>query len=115
MFASLRWILFPFTNSIGEIILWQCLHGLSFAAYHAALMRYLRDYVPEYLRGTAIGFYYSFAVALPMGCMMPISSFIFEKMGSSAYFLMAIISLSSAFILYFSFSRKKLSLVSKYE
>lgn len=114
-FASVRWLLFPVIHTIEAIIFWQCLHALSFAAYHSALMRFLRDHVPEQLRGTALGFYYSFAVALPMGCMMPVSAYLFENFGSAAYFLMALISMAGAFLVLFSIHRKKLSVVSRYE
>lgn len=39
--AALRWGLLAGSEHLAAILLGQCLHALSFAAYHAAVMRYI--------------------------------------------------------------------------
>ncbi|MDF5979848.1 MFS transporter [Pseudomonas aeruginosa] len=48
--AALRWGLLAGSEHLAAILLGQCLHALSFAAYHAAVMRYIRDHAPESAR-----------------------------------------------------------------
>ncbi|MCD4483003.1 MFS transporter [Chromobacterium vaccinii] len=94
LFATLRWVITWFDHSLTSIVVGQMMHALSFAAYHAALMRYIRDNAPESMRAFTQGIYYSLAVALPMGILTPLAGSLYDQIGDQAYLFMALISFS---------------------
>ncbi|MGC3710907.1 MFS transporter, partial [Pseudomonas aeruginosa] len=75
---ALRWGLLAGSEQLASILLGQCLHDLSFAAYHAAVMRFIRDHAPESARVLTQGNYYSLAVAQPMGLATPAAGRVYE-------------------------------------
>ncbi|MFC7369362.1 MFS transporter [Vreelandella zhaodongensis] len=100
LFAALRWALALFESSLVLILFGQLLHALSFGAYHSAVMRYIRDYAPSSLHTLTQGLYYSVAVALPMGLMIPIVGWLFDNIAIHAYYLMVAFALSGALTAY---------------
>lgn len=100
LFAALRWALALLESSLILILLGQLLHALSFGAYHSAVMRYIRDYAPSSLRTLTQGVYYSVAVALPMGMMIPVAGWLFDNINIHAYYLMVAFALSGAITAY---------------
>lgn len=92
--ASMRWLFFAGSQPpTGMIVLGQCMHALSFAAYHAAVIRYIRDNAPEDARALTQGIYYSLAVALPMGIASPIAGWLHDRLASLAYLVMTMLAL----------------------
>ncbi|TDV61818.1 MFS transporter [Pseudomonas sp. LP_7_YM] len=96
--AAIRWILFSSSDDLTLIVLGQCMHALSFAAYHSALMRFVRDNAPADIQVFTQGVYYSLAVALPMGLATPISGYLYEIVQSWAYCVMALLALVGTFL-----------------
>lgn len=91
--AALRWALFSNSDAVSLILLGQCLHALSFAAYHAAIMRFIRDQAPPDIQVFTQGVYYSLAVALPMGLATPFAGYLYETQPQWSYYVMALFAL----------------------
>lgn len=98
--AALRWGLLAGSEHLAAILLGQCLHALSFAAYHAAVMRYIRDHAPESARVLTQGIYYSLAVALPMGLASPAAGWLYEGLPQWSYLIMALFALGGAVLVW---------------
>lgn len=98
--AALRWGLLAGSEHFAAILLGQCLHALSFAAYHAAVMRYIRDHAPESARVLTQGIYYSLAVALPMGLASPAAGWLYEGLPQWSYLIMALFALGGAVLVW---------------
>ncbi|WP_124407533.1 MFS transporter [Pseudomonas sp. R4-39-08] len=96
--ASLRWAFFSNSDALSLIIIGQCMHALSFAAYHTAIMRFIRDHAPQDIQTLTQGFYYSFAVAIPMGVATPFSGYLYEIIPNGSFYVMAIIALIGALL-----------------
>jgi PPP family 3-phenylpropionic acid transporter len=96
--AALRWSLALFDGGTASILFGQLLHALSFAAYHAALMRHIRDRAPEDVRALVQGLYYAFAVALPMGAVTPLACLLLDATPERANMLMIVFALMGAAI-----------------
>lgn len=94
--AALRWGLLAGSEHLAAILLGQCLHALSFAAYHAAVMRYIRDHAPESARVLTQGVYYSLAVALPMGLASPAAGWLYESLPQWSYLIMVAFALGGS-------------------
>ncbi|WP_285417929.1 MFS transporter [Pseudomonas sp. efr-133-TYG-5] len=92
--AAVRWALFSNSDALTLILLGQCLHALSFAAYHAAIMRFIRDHAPQDIQVFTQGVYYSLAVALPMGLATPFAGYLYETQPQWSYYVMALFALS---------------------
>ncbi|AUX28098.1 MULTISPECIES: MFS transporter [Sorangium] len=103
--AVLRWLLAALGGGLVSILAGQLLHAASFAAYHSALMRYLRDHSPEGVRTLIQGLYYSLAVALPMGIVTPLAGWLFDISPSRAYLCMALIALGGTVTAYLANQR----------
>jgi len=103
--AATRWGLFAMNGGILLIVISQLMHAVSFAAYHAALMVFIRENAPKGMQTFTQGVYYSLAVALPMGLMMPIAGWLFDIASSTAYLAMALIALGGAVVAYFANKR----------
>ncbi|WP_447783482.1 MFS transporter [Pseudomonas germanica] len=91
--AAARWALFSNSDALPVIVLGQCLHALSFAAYHAAIMRFIRDHAPQDIQVFTQGVYYSLAVALPMGLATPFAGYLYETHPQWSYYVMALFAL----------------------
>jgi len=98
--AAARWALFALNDGLSGIIVGQVLHALSFAAYHSAVMRFIRDNAPEGVRTLTQAVYYSLMVALPMGIALPIAGLLFDVYSTTAYGYMAMIALAGSLISY---------------
>ncbi|HBP5362183.1 MULTISPECIES: MFS transporter [Pseudomonas aeruginosa group] len=98
--AALRWSLLAGSEHLAAILLGQCLHALSFAAYHAAVMRYIRDHAPESARVLTQGIYYSLAVALPMGLASPAAGWLYERLPQWSYLIMAAFALGGGVLVW---------------
>ncbi|UWF50102.1 MFS transporter [Pseudomonas sp. N3-W] len=91
--AAMRWAFFSNSDALSVILLGQCLHALSFAAYHSAIMRCIRDQAPEDIQVFTQGVYYSLAVALPMGLATPFAGYLYETQPQWSYYVMALFAL----------------------
>ncbi|KPX56956.1 Major Facilitator Superfamily [Pseudomonas amygdali pv. photiniae] len=96
--AAIRWIFFSSSEATVVIVLGQCMHALTFAAYHSAIMRFIRDNTPQDIQAFTQGVYYSLAVALPMGLATPFSGYMYETMQTGAYYVMALLALAGTFL-----------------
>jgi PPP family 3-phenylpropionic acid transporter len=91
--AAARWALFSDSDAVPVILLGQCLHALSFAAYHSAIMRCIRDHAPPDIQVFTQGVYYSLAVALPMGLATPFAGYLYETQPQWSWYVMALFAL----------------------
>ncbi|MEB0044137.1 MULTISPECIES: MFS transporter [unclassified Pseudomonas] len=91
--AAARWAFFSDSDAMSVIVFGQCLHALSFAAYHSAIMRLIRDHAPEGIQVFTQGVYYSLAVALPMGLATPFAGYLYETQPQWSYYVMALFAL----------------------
>ena len=94
--AAGRRPLFTRTDLPGLVIAEQALHALSFACYHVALMRFVRDNAPASARTSLQTFYEAFIVALPMGHFTPFAGWLYDRLGLRAFFVMSSIALLGA-------------------
>lgn len=83
------------------------MHALSFAAYHTAIMRFIRDHAPHDIQTLTQGFYYSFAVAIPMGIATPFSGYLYEKMPNGSFYVMATIALLGALLALIAYQKTR--------
>lgn len=96
--AALRWAVFSNSEVMWLIVLGQCMHALSFAAYHSAIMRFIRDQAPQDIQVFTQGVYYSLAVALPMGLATPFAGYLYEVLPTGSYYAMALLALVGALL-----------------
>ncbi|MDQ0740777.1 PPP family 3-phenylpropionic acid transporter [Pseudomonas sp. W4I3] len=105
--ASLRWAFFSNSDALSLIIIGQCMHALSFAAYHTAIMRFIRDHAPQDIQTLTQGFYYSFAVAVPMGIATPFSGYLYQKIPNGSFYVMATIALLGALLALIAYQKMR--------
>jgi PPP family 3-phenylpropionic acid transporter len=107
--AALRWALFSNSDAVSVILLGQCLHALSFAAYHSAIMRFIRDHAPQDIQVFTQGVYYSLAVALPMGLATPFAGYLYETQPQWSYYVMAVFALIGTLLAFIAHQRMRSS------
>ncbi|MGE1177479.1 MFS transporter [Pseudomonas sp. BW7P1] len=105
--ASIRWALFSDSDALAVILLGQCLHALSFAAYHSAIMRCIRDHAPAQLQVFTQGVYYSLAVALPMGMATPFAGYLYDTQPQWAWYVMALFALTGTVLAFIAYPKMR--------
>ena len=87
--ASLvRWLLFPFADSVPEIAALQLLHGLSFGASHLGAVMFLGKVVPSKWAGTGQGMLAT-SVGIQLSAGLWICGLLYEIATAMPFFLMA--------------------------
>jgi MFS transporter, PPP family, 3-phenylpropionic acid transporter len=87
--GAIRWTVVAFTTSPVLLGLVQPLHGLTFALLHLACMRLIVQVVPVRLAATAQSIYGTLCVGLATALLTLASGLLYERMGGSAFFVMA--------------------------
>ena len=88
-----RWTIVAFTTSPVLLGLVQPLHGLTFALLHLACMRLIVQVVPIRLAATAQSIYGTLCVGLATALLTLASGLLYERMGGSAFLVMAALCL----------------------
>ncbi|WP_085638322.1 MULTISPECIES: MFS transporter [unclassified Pseudomonas] len=107
--AAVRWAFFSDSDALALIVLGQCLHALSFAAYHSAIMRLIRDHAPQDIQVFTQGVYYSLAVALPMGLATPFAGYLYEMLPQWSYRVMALFALAGTALAFIAHQKMRSS------
>ena len=89
----IRWTVAAFTTSPVLLGLVQPLHGLTFALLHLACMRLIVQVVPVRLAATAQSIYGTLCVGLATALLTLASGLLYERMGGSAFLVMAALCL----------------------
>jgi MFS transporter, PPP family, 3-phenylpropionic acid transporter len=89
----IRWTVLAFTTSPVLLSLVQPLHGLTFALLHLACMRLIVQVVPIRLAATAQSIYGTLCVGLATALLTLASGLLYERMGGSAFLVMAALCL----------------------
>jgi MFS transporter, PPP family, 3-phenylpropionic acid transporter len=88
-----RWTVVAFTTNPALLSLVQPLHGLTFALLHLACMRLIVQVVPIRLAATAQSIYGTLCVGLATALLTLASGLLYERMGGSAFLVMAALCL----------------------
>ncbi|WP_263140331.1 MFS transporter [Pseudomonas sp. RIT-PI-AD] len=107
--AAVRWAFLSNGEATSLIVLGQCMHALSFAAYHSAIMRFIRDHAPQDIQVFTQGVYYSLAVALPMGLATPFAGYLYETMPAGSYYVMALFALVGSLLALIAYQKMRSS------
>ena len=92
--ATLRWTVMSQTPSVLLLSFIQPLHGLTFALLHLACMRVLIIVTPPELAATAQAVY-SFGMGVTIALLTLASGFLYARLGSEGFLVMAVLSLAS--------------------
>jgi PPP family 3-phenylpropionic acid transporter len=89
--ATVRWLLFPFADSVPAMAVLQTLHGLSFGAAHLGAVAILARVVPSRWAGTGQGLLAT-SVGIQMAIGLSISGAIYEINPDWPFFVMAVVA-----------------------
>ncbi|MCK7614920.1 MFS transporter [Roseibium sp. CAU 1639] len=89
--ASLRWLLFPFADTLPAMAALQTLHGLSFGAAHLGAVAILARIVPSQWAGTGQGLLAT-SVGIQMAIGLSISGALYEVNPDWPFYLMSIVA-----------------------
>ena len=89
--ATVRWLLFPFADTVPAMAALQTLHGLSFGAAHLGAVAILARVVPSRWAGTGQGLLAT-SVGIQMAIGLSISGALYEINPNWPFFLMAVIA-----------------------
>ncbi|TYC65000.1 MFS transporter [Stappia sp. BW2] len=89
--ATVRWLLFPFAETVPAMAALQTLHGLSFGAAHLGAVAILARVVPSRWAGTGQGLLAT-SVGIQMAIGLSISGALYEINPNWPFFLMAVIA-----------------------
>ncbi|WP_297836653.1 MFS transporter [uncultured Roseibium sp.] len=89
--ATLRWLLFPFADTLPAMAALQTLHGLSFGAAHLGAVAILARVVPSRWAGTGQGLLAT-SVGIQMAIGLSISGAIYEINPDWPFFLMSVVA-----------------------
>ncbi|WP_416896151.1 MAG: MFS transporter [Minwuia sp.] len=88
----LRWTLTAGAEDFAGLALLQVLHALTFGAAHLGAMHFIQRAAPEGMSATAQGLFSAFGMGLFMGFGALAAGFLYDGLGGSAYYVMAIVS-----------------------
>nr|MEC9420906.1 MFS transporter [Pseudomonadota bacterium] len=89
--ATLRWLLFPFADTLPAMAALQTLHGLSFGAAHLGAVAILARVVPSRWAGTGQGLLAT-SVGIQMAIGLSISGAIYEINPDWPFFVMSVVA-----------------------
>lgn len=89
--ASLRWLLFPFADTLPAMAALQTLHGLSFGAAHLGAVAILARIVPSQWGGTGQGLLAT-SVGIQMAIGLSISGALYELNPDWPFYLMSVVA-----------------------
>ncbi|MEE4011831.1 MFS transporter [Roseibium sp. FZY0029] len=89
--ATVRWLLFPFADTIPAMAALQTLHGLSFGAAHLGAVAILARVVPSRWAGTGQGLLAT-SVGIQMAIGLSISGAIYEINPDWPFFVMSVVA-----------------------
>ena len=89
--ATLRWLLFPFADSVAAMAGLQLLHGLSFGAAHLGAVAILARIVPSRWAGTGQGLLAT-SIGIQMAIGLSISGALYEINPDWPFYLMSVVA-----------------------
>lgn len=84
---GLRWLLMSFITDIKVILVIQILHGLCFALFISMVMQHLLKIVPDELRATGQGLFYTFVFGIGGIMGMTGGGILLDQGGAKAFYL----------------------------
>ncbi|EAV45386.1 Permease of the major facilitator superfamily protein [Roseibium aggregatum IAM 12614] len=89
--ATVRWLLFPFADTVSAMAALQTLHGLSFGAAHLGAVAILARVVPSRWAGTGQGLLAT-SVGIQMAIGLSVSGAIYEINPDWPFFVMSVVA-----------------------
>lgn len=88
----IRWTVTGATDAVEALLIVQVLHAFTFGAAHLATMHFIAAAVPAAWSATAQSLYASVSIGIIMAGMMMGAGELFAALGSSAFYVMAVVS-----------------------
>ncbi len=89
--SVIRWVLFPFADTLAFLVALQLLHGLTFGAAHLGAVAILSKVVPSRWAGTGQGLF-MMSIGVQMSAGLAVSGAIYETDPHAPFYLMAAVA-----------------------